>query len=199
MSTIALTPKTGGGLCVPEQMLKPADIIVSTTPATISRVIRATTRSAISHAILYIGGDNVIEAIGEGVTRRPLDRALAEATLAVAYRHCKMTPQLAAQIVAKAKAWIGKKYDATGALGGGAANADLGVCLVTVGVVTCYAARKGMLNRLDRFYCSELVMEAYREAGAPIGSISPGISTPESLVQAYSSGVLSYVGHLKTQ
>jgi cell wall-associated NlpC family hydrolase len=80
-----------GGQSIGLSVLKNADIIVSTTNAAISRAIRMATGSAVSHAILYIGGGQVMEAIGEGVTLRPLSQAIAQARLAVTYRHPSIT------------------------------------------------------------------------------------------------------------
>lgn len=66
--------------------LQPADIVVSTTPATVSWVIREVTGAPFSHAMLYVGNGDVIEAIPSSVVPRTLNAALSEATLAVAFR-----------------------------------------------------------------------------------------------------------------
>jgi hypothetical protein len=58
-------------------------------------------------------------------------------------------------------------------------------------------ARSGGFNAPDKFYCSELVLEAYRLAGLPLIAGSPGTSDPNQIVQAYHNGTLEYVGHLK--
>lgn len=88
---IALTPAGGGGCCIGDAALRPADIIVSTTGAAVSGVIRVGTGSPVSHAALYAGNGEVIEAIGQGVVQRGLDKALADDLLAVAYRAPHMT------------------------------------------------------------------------------------------------------------
>lgn len=46
--------------------LRPADIIVSTTNAAVSAVIRAGIGSSVSHSMIYIGGSTVIEAVERG-------------------------------------------------------------------------------------------------------------------------------------
>jgi len=53
-----------------------------------------------------------------------------------------------------------------------------------------------MFKSSDKFYCSQLVLEAFRQAGHPIISASPNTSTPEDIPEAYSHGKLLYVGHL---
>lgn len=73
--TIPLDPGVGGQ-SIDENALSIGDIIVSTTPALISRVIRRATGSVVSHALVYIGGGQVVEAIGAGVTLRTLRKPL---------------------------------------------------------------------------------------------------------------------------
>lgn len=72
--------------------LEIADIIVSTTGASLSKAIRTATQSEVSHALLYVGDGLIVEAIGSGVDVRPIGDALIDANLAVAYRHSGMTP-----------------------------------------------------------------------------------------------------------
>lgn len=56
--------------------LRPADIIVSTTDAAVSAVIRAGSGSSVSHSMISIGGGAVVEAVDAGVVvRRPRRRA----------------------------------------------------------------------------------------------------------------------------
>lgn len=69
--------------------LRPADIIVSTTDAAVSAMIRAGSGSSVSHSMLYIGGGAIVEAIDAGVVRRPLADALQGAVLAIALRRRK--------------------------------------------------------------------------------------------------------------
>lgn len=52
---ISLTPAGGGGMCIGPEALQAADIIVSTTRAAVSGVIRFGTNSTVSHAALYAG------------------------------------------------------------------------------------------------------------------------------------------------
>lgn len=89
--TFLLLPVGGGGVCLSDIGMNPADVIVSTTNATISGVIRADTSSSVSHAALYDGAGRVYEAIGQGVVHRPLMVALSDDTLAVVYRVRNMT------------------------------------------------------------------------------------------------------------
>jgi len=96
---IALTPAAGGGLCIGPDALQAADIIVSTTRAAVSGVIRVGTNASVSHAALYVGDGYVIEAIGAGVTRHKLDAAVADDALAVAYRSPNITEEKSDRII----------------------------------------------------------------------------------------------------
>ncbi|MBA8841273.1 hypothetical protein [Ochrobactrum sp. RH2CCR150] len=49
-----------------EKALKRGDVILTTSDAGISKFIRATTISPISHAMLYVDNCSVIDATGDG-------------------------------------------------------------------------------------------------------------------------------------
>ncbi len=77
---IALDPGVGG-CSIGIAALQPADIIVSTTASPLHEGIRIATRSVVSHAALYAGDGEMIEAIGRGevtgVIQRKIELALA--------------------------------------------------------------------------------------------------------------------------
>ena len=197
MRNIPLTPKNAGGLCIGESSLQPADIIVATTSATSSAFIRYATFSAVSHALLYAGSGQVVEAISEGVVERSLKDCIADDIRAVAYRHPQMTPAAGEKIIRFAEKQVGKEYDYAGAAGAGIEN-NLGVCLVVFGIIGCPAARAVQWSNRDKFFCSELVLAAYAEAGLKIVDTRPDQTVPDALVTAQSHGRLQYVGHLIT-
>src|SRR5690242_8668703 len=115
---IPLDPGAGGQSISPDA-LQTADIIVSTTAAAVSRVIRAGTISDVSHAALYIGGGQVVEAIGEGVVLRQLDVSLHDDTLAVAYRVPDITEEQALRVRDFVGMNLGKPYSVPLAAGAG--------------------------------------------------------------------------------
>jgi cell wall-associated NlpC family hydrolase len=174
---IALDPGVGG-MCIGPDALQPADIIVSTTRAGVSGVIRIGTRAVVSHAALYVGGGDVIEAIGAGVVRRTLDAALSDDALAVAYRSPNIDPAVASRVVGFAAAQLGKPYSVKGA----ALSADKILCRV-VGPLPA------------SFFCSQLVFESYRRAGMPLTSSPSQCVTPGDAVVIAEKN-LTYVGHL---
>ncbi len=120
----------------------------------------------------------MIEAIKPGVVSRTLSDSLADDKLAVAYRHPDVTPQIGRAIVAYASAQIGKKYDLVGA---GLAQGV--ICRVRD-------------DKQTAFFCSELVMEAFKQAGVPLGTLPSQCYTPGDVAEI---GIrrLIYVGHLK--
>lgn len=148
--------------------------------------------------MLYVGDGWVIEAILSGVVRRTLDAALSEATLAVAYRARFITQYHAQLVVAHAnRLQAGSRgYDFMGAIGAGLARSRW-VCVVLLGELGCGALRHGGPVNPDRFYCSEFVLAAFEAAGVPITTGRRGRSTADDIVNAYSSGRLEYLGHLR--
>jgi cell wall-associated NlpC family hydrolase len=175
---IALDPITGGGLCIDCNALQPADIIVSTTRAGVSGIIRVGTESLVSHAALYIGKGEVIEAIGKGVTRHDLTAALAEDVLAVAYRSPAMTRAIADGVVHYAVLQVGLSYSVAGAV----LSTDKILCRL-------------LAPRPASFFCSQLVFESYRRGGLPLTDLPSQCITPNDVV-IIAQHRLSYVGHI---
>ena len=196
MPDIALTPSKGGGRSIAAGTLKPTDIIVSTTGHFVSKAIRFGTMSAVSHAMLYTGNDSAAEAVGDGVREVSLGIALTDASLAVAYRRNDLTGDNIKEILqfVREKAAMKSGYDYSGLVGAGArAN---GLVCVALGAVGCSIANLGGFSSSSKFFCSELVLEAFRRVNKPITSGRPDTSNPGQIPGAVSTGVLTYVGHL---
>ena len=195
MSDIRLDPGPGGQ-SISVSALKPADIIVSTTDAAISGFIRFGSGSEVSHAMLYYGGRSVVEAIQRGVVLRSLDNALAEANLAVAYRRRGVPAQSARKIAQWARAQSGKPYDALGAAAHGPVTIFAPATMKVPVHMLARRERARTDTANDRFFCSQLVIRAFAEAGYPIVTGAYANKDPEQLVQAWGHGLLTYVGHL---
>lgn len=200
---IPLDPGSGGR-SISAEMLEPGDILLSTTDAGVSRAIRAVTHAPISHAALYVGGGRVVEAIDDGVTLRSLDIALADDTLAVAYRHRDMTPEKAAQVVdfAESQARAGRPFDRWGLVRVAPGHLARAVCNRLDGEARrrCLAAAGRLRVGTDdsgSFYCSELVLTAFRHAGLGLADQDPSWSAPGQILDLHHNGLLDYVGHLK--
>ncbi len=200
MALPALTP-TAGGMCIIPSALEPADIIVSTTSAFISSSIRSATSSVVSHAIIYAGHGDVIEAIGDGVVKRSLAAAIADASLAVAFRHVRMTKSTATAVIKFAEKQVGRGYDVTGIVGQAGYQLDRWFLCTVRQVRNCEdrAAHANLwMSNSGRFFCSELVAESYRQAGVPLISGRSDSVSPQAIVDVTTTGELSYVGHLVT-
>lgn len=196
--TIPLDPGAGGR-SIDEQTLDIGDIVVSTTPAMISRVIRGATGSVVSHAMLYIGGGQVVEAIQPGVTLRSLRAAVADASLAAAYRHPRLTEGQALRVRDFAGHQLGKGYDIAGLAGQAGFQLDRKVFCAEADIecVRRVGNNNMRLQRPDRFFCSELVADAFRQAGVPLTSTPPSWVSPDDIATLRIRGPLTYVGHLK--
>jgi len=189
-------------MLISEHTLRPADIIVSTTDASVSAVIRAGIGSSVSHSMIYLGGSFVIEAVEEGVVRRPLAVALKEAALAIALRRRSLTDQQSRAVIEHATRFMFRPYDKVGAagsgtsLGRGSLLAAFG-CGITLGL--CALGIAGMADNAkpanaDRaFFCSELVARVFELAGAPVLSGPPSYTTPRQIRMA---DTLLYLGKL---
>ena len=184
-SDIPLDPGPGGRSIGPDA-LAPGDLILSTTTHVESWAIRRATGSLVSHAMLYLGGGRVAEAIREGVVVRTLAAALDEAVLAVAYRHPALSSADARRAVDYAQAQEGLPY-----------NVDFRAAIRYQ--VTGTGAPDLEPGDADSFFCSQLVLEAYRQAGSPLTTTPPDWNSPENLAQLALARRLQYVGHLKSE
>ena len=177
--------------------LQPADILLSTGSAAASVVIRGATVSRYSHAALYLGDGQIVEAIGHGVTLQGVRDAMSDDTLVSVYRRLQMSLQQGQQVVRYARRQVGKDYDYAGAMGGGITSPSgfvIGVFLSPIVLVGGIAA--DLHNRANpeaSFYCSELVALAFENAGVPLGS-GAASTTPADISRSH---VLNYVGDLK--
>jgi V8-like Glu-specific endopeptidase/uncharacterized protein YycO len=184
-----------GGQSIDVSALQVGDIIVSTARHPVSYIIRGGTVSSISHAMIYVGNGNVVEAVGSGVREVPLVTAINDAILAVAYRHSSISASQAQTAAGFARAQVGRPYNYTGAAG--VTNRILHPILSRVG--DAIANRMGFHRDEARsFYCSELVFAAFEHAGVPLVASSAGSSTPSDIVDL-SRNVVAYVGHLKAE
>jgi cell wall-associated NlpC family hydrolase len=175
-----------GGRSIGTSALEMADIIVSTTSQAVSTAIRIGTDASVSHSMVYIGGGMVVEAIGSGVVTRPLGTAVRDAVLAVAYRHPRMTRDKALIIRDIAGKQLDRPYDIPGA-----AIAGLrGICVLKSVAGSIIGGPSP-----SKFFCSQLVIYAFHQAGVPLTHVKPECVTPGAIVQIALAS-LKYIGHL---
>jgi len=184
-----------GGQSIGTDALSAGDIIVSTARHPVSFAIRAGTLSAISHAMLYVGGGRVVEAVGQGVREVDLGTAIGDAILAVAYRDPRVDAAKAARLVEFARSKVGRPYNFSGV-----ARAGHRILHPIAGrVIDAIRARLGVDDASARsFFCSELVFAAFEAAGIPLVAQRADAGLPDDLVQL-GRGSLAYVGHLRAR
>lgn len=207
---IPLSPANGGGMSVGQDMLDPADIIVSSSPGILSEVIRSATNSEASHASIYLGGGRIIEANGGldprswQVAERSIMEALDDDAYAVAFCYPGLQPAEADAVVRFARSKVGHRYDVGGIIR--QARFTLFGPLHCAGLresdrQACLRRRARVLlaeDNRDAFFCSELVAEAFRAAGRELTDDPSNWMTPGGLLGDANLLVdLQYVGHLK--
>lgn len=200
---IPLDPGVGGRSIMVSAM-QPGDIIISTTNADISKKIRQATGSQVSHASVYIGNGNVIEAIEDGVMQFSVETSIADDSVAVAYRHKDMSPEKAALVVNFLKQMKDqkRKFDYFSLLRVAPYQIVSGYCdsLASPLKEACHTAAglfKTGTDSNNEFYCSELVFAALKQAGLSLSTVDPHWSSPQDVVRLNHNDTLRYVGHLK--
>lgn len=209
----ALTPHNGGTL-IGAQILRAGDILLSAANGLTSAGIRLFTLAPVSHAALYIGNGEVAEAVGEGVRVRTLDAVLDEESVVVAFRHPSLDDAAAARLRSFAEAQVGHPYNFVGVMMQAPFSVERRLCeLPTVPATVRNACITGLATiqlgvdrgEDNRFFCSQFVLEAYREAGVPITRAQPTWVSPADILHMREGDVssirieqpLTYVGHLK--
>lgn len=162
--------------------LSKADIIFTTSNHYQSVAIRKATNSIISHTMLVIAQDAIIEAIDPDVREASWKTALdhAEATVAIVMRRTGLANGADQdKVVAAARKFNNLPYDTYGAASSGMAgnkrNQILGAvgCSLIGAPVCVHIAKQLEENVKDEnadksFFCSELVSRAFSAAGFPI-------------------------------
>jgi cell wall-associated NlpC family hydrolase len=208
---VQLTP-LGEGIAAQAEDLQTGDILLSSTQSLVSLGIRAFTLSPVSHAALYVGDGQVVEAVGAGVQQRPLADYLAGESTVAAFRHPDISAEQAQRLQTHARSLVGKPYSPVGIVLQAPFTVQRRYCELPVvpgfvrdlcvrglGTVTMGAARN------DRFFCSQLVLHAYQAAGLPLTSADPRLISPADLLHMREGDVpsvkteqaLQYIGHLK--
>lgn len=193
-----------GGRTIDEGDLEMGDIIVSTTAEFVSRAIQAATKGPVSHSMVYTGdGGQVVEAIGDGVVFRPLSQALRSATVAVAFRFPGLTEDQRLRIRDFVGNQIGKNYNYWGLVNQARFTINSAYCDLLAG--DAREACRRFNGRIylgsgsnDSFFCSQLVLAAYRAADIELTSTPPHWSTPTDIANLRLRHTLNYVGHLRT-
>ncbi|UWQ59327.1 hypothetical protein K3722_04150 [Leisingera caerulea] len=147
-----------------DKVLKLGDVILTTSDAKISKVIRATTVSPISHAMLYVDNCSVIDATNDGVHSKNTQRLFFDqhnAVVALRFRE-GLTPSAAINICNFVRERIGSEYS------------------------TLEAARawQGLgKSCTPKQFCSRLVAQAYAKNGFDL-VMNTNFCTPKDLLES---------------
>lgn len=209
---LALNPRNGG-LLIGAGALQPGDIILTAENGLNSVGIRLITLSPVSHAAVYVGNEEVAEAVGFGIRRRSIAALMAEEATIVAFRHPDITAQQAEKINAFTARHEGRKYNYVGVMLQAPFALERRMCelplmpaLIRDFCLRGIAAVQLGLGRNDQFFCSQFVLEAYSNAGLPLTDADPRLINPGDLLHMREGDVpsikihkaLQYVGHLKS-
>ncbi|PTD95781.1 YiiX/YebB-like N1pC/P60 family cysteine hydrolase [Pseudothauera lacus] len=210
-SALLLAPGNGG-VSIAADELRPGDIILSATKGTASIGIRVFTLAPVSHAALYIGDGEIVEAVGSGVQVRTVARFIDEESTVVAFRHPAIEADHAARLRDFARAQVGSRYNAMGVVLQAPFSVQRRLCELPLAPTALRdACIRGLAAiqlgavRNDRFFCSQLVLEAYRRAELPLTAADPRLISPADILHMREGDVpsvrihqaLEYVGHLR--
>ena len=211
MQSTALDPRNGGQI-VGAEALRPGDILLSADAGVTSAGIRLVTMSPVSHAALYVGDRQVVEAVGSGVRARSIAAVLAEEAVVVAFRDPRVTPSEGRAIAEYAVRQVGQRYDHLGVVLQVPFTIELRACELPLvaDLVRDFCIRGIATVQLgafsnDQFFCSQFVLEAYRQVGLPLTDAAPRWLSPRDILHMREGDVpsvkvrqaLAYVGHLK--
>ncbi|HET9403284.1 MAG TPA: distant relative of cell wall-associated hydrolase [Burkholderiales bacterium] len=207
----SIAPKNNDAPLLPEG-LRQGDIILTSDPGFVSASIQLMTLAPVSHAAIYIGDGKVVEAVRPAVRVRALDEVMAEGTVVLAFRHPELSTEQARNISNYALQKTGTGFNYFGVT----LHVPFSItrrlcelpllpsplrdaCLRGIGALHYLAAAE------TQTFCSQLVLDAYRQAGVPITDADPRLISPADILHMREGDVssvrihksLRYVGHLK--
>src|SRR5262245_38226775 len=195
-----------------QEDLRPGDIILTAGPGLTAAGIQLMSLAPISHAALYIGDGQIVEARTSGVRVGGFQELLAGEIAVVALRYPDLSEEQAREVRAYALNQVGAPFNLLGLMlhvpltiprtacelplaPSGARDA----CIRAVGNIQQLSARS------SQFFCSQLVLQSFRHAGVPITDADPRIVRPADILHMREGDVpsirasrrLVYVGLLK--
>jgi hypothetical protein len=138
------------------QDLRKGDILLNTTNAALSNMIRDVTNSNYNHAAIYVGNGKVVEAVGKGVREVTLKEFLGDKDIVrvMVLRNGNLSTDQQDAVASFARSKVGARYNVGGLLGG---------------AVNFKPHNFTSFDRAD-YFCSQLVAAAYSSAGAALHS-----------------------------
>jgi hypothetical protein len=192
--------------------LRPGDIILTSASSFKSAGIQLLTFAPVSHAAVYVGNGQVVEAVGSGVRVRTLRKLLEEEALALALRYPELSALQAQNVRAVALEKVGRDFNFVGVAMHVPFTVNRRLCeLPMMPAAVRYACIRGvgglhhLVTSKRAQFCSQLVLQSYRQAGVPITDADPRLISPADILHMREGDVssvrvnrpLQYVGHLK--
>lgn len=148
-----------------DSLVEIGDIILTTSPWGVSKLIRAATRSDISHAMVCVADRSVIDATGEGVHARNVQRLVFDDECSVYLLRplVKLTESQTKALTDFLRSMIGTQYVTWPEL----AKTMIG----------------GSMTWSEKQFCSRLVAQAFDAAGIKLVK-DPNYCSPEALKQS---------------
>ena len=206
------TPPAAQLIRVSAADLQPGDILLTSMPGAIGASIELLTVSPVSHAAIYLGDGRIAEALRPAVRTRTLETVMLEESEALVLRYPDLTEAQAKRIVRYAQDRMGDRFNYVGVtlqipvvLGRRACELPLVPGVVRDACIRTLGALNPLASSDERLFCSQLVLEAYRQAGVPLLEADASLVNPADILHMREGDVpsfritvpLQYVGHLK--
>lgn len=205
----SIEPETGDDPVVPAD-LRPGDIILTSAASLRSAGIQLMTFAPVSHAAVYVGNGQVVEAVGSGVRVRTLRKLLEEESIALALRYPELSAEQAQSVRSVALQKVGRNFNYVGVAMHVPFTLNRRVCeLMPTAIRDLCLRGVGGVHHLvtskQALFCSQLVLQSYRQAGVPLTDADPRLISPADILHMREGDVpsvkvrrpLQYVGHLK--
>ena len=193
-----------GQVLARQEDLRQGDIILTSGPSLTAASIQLLTLAPVSHAAVYIGNGEVVEAVVSGVRVRRIEELLASEVAVVALRYPDLSEQQAAEIRAYALRQVGAPFNLMGLMLHMPLSIQRAACelpLAPLGARDACIRTVGSIQQLSprssQFFCSQLVLQAYRHAGVPITSADSRIVSPADILHMREGDVPSIRGSRK--
>jgi hypothetical protein len=207
----SIVPRDGEPTLAPHD-LEPGDIVLTSMPTLLSAGIQLVTFAPVSHAAVYIGDQQVAEAVGSGVRVRAIDKLLEEEAVVLVLRYPGLSARQARDVRAFTLSKVGTDFNYLGvaahmpfALNRRLCELPLTPEFVRDACIRGFGSVYQLASSRGAFFCSQFVLQAYREAGVPITDADPRLVSPADILHMREGDVpsvrvrrpLRYVGHLK--
>ncbi len=183
--------------------LQVGDILLSGMTTIRSTAIKLATFSQVSHAAVHVGDGHVVEAVRSGVRLYSVEQALLDGETIVAYRRPDITSEHQEKLRSFALEQVGLPYNHLGIVMHGPLSFERKFCEVpgipgdirdncvrTVGRVQMAPTK---LDPQQSYFCSELVLDAYKAAGLSLVDAPSELIVPADILHMREGDVSTFI------